>query len=54
MSNTLFIRLEGPLQAWGERARWSVRDTTTEPTNQGWWDCWAALLGLWRTMIWRS
>ncbi len=35
MSNTLFIRLEGPLQAWGERARWSVRDTTTEPTKSG-------------------
>lgn len=35
MSNTLFLRLEGPLQAWGERARWSVRDTTTEPTKSG-------------------
>lgn len=35
MSNTLFLRLEGPLQAWGERARWSVRDTSTEPTKSG-------------------
>ena len=35
MPNTLFLRLEGPLQAWGERARWSVRDTSTEPTKSG-------------------
>lgn len=35
MVNTLFLRLEGPLQAWGERARWSVRDTSTEPTKSG-------------------
>lgn len=35
MANTLFLRLEGPLQAWGERARWSVRDTSTEPTKSG-------------------
>lgn len=35
MANTLFIRLEGPFQAWGERARWSVRDTATEPTKSG-------------------
>jgi len=35
MSNTLFLRLEGPLQAWGERARWSVRDTASEPTKSG-------------------
>lgn len=35
MANTLFLRLEGPLQAWGERARWSVRDTCTEPTKSG-------------------
>ncbi|MGC8879968.1 MAG: CRISPR-associated protein Cas5, partial [Anaerolineae bacterium] len=32
MANTLFLRLEGPLQAWGERARWRVRDTAPEPT----------------------
>jgi CRISPR system Cascade subunit CasD len=34
-ANTLFLRLEGPLQSWGERARWSVRDTTPEPTKSG-------------------
>ncbi|MCB0197466.1 MAG: type I-E CRISPR-associated protein Cas5/CasD [Anaerolineae bacterium] len=35
MANTLFLRLEGPLQAWGERGRWSVRDTASEPTKSG-------------------
>jgi CRISPR system Cascade subunit CasD len=35
MAKTLFLRLEGVLQAWGERARWSVRDTATEPTKSG-------------------
>jgi len=35
MPNTLFLRLEGPLQSWGERARWSVRDTAPEPTKSG-------------------
>ncbi len=35
MANTLFMRLEGPLQAWGERARWSIRDTASEPTKSG-------------------
>ena len=35
MSNTLFLRLEGPLQSWGERGRWSVRDTASEPTKSG-------------------
>jgi len=33
--NILFLRLEGPLQAWGERARWSIRDTASEPTKSG-------------------
>lgn len=33
--NTLFIRLEGPLQAWGTRARWGDRDTALEPTKSG-------------------
>lgn len=31
--NTLFIRLEGPLQSWGLRARWTERDTALEPTK---------------------
>lgn len=35
MANTLFLRLEGPLQAWGERGRWGVRDTAPEPTKSG-------------------
>lgn len=35
MPNTLFLRLEGPLQSWGERARWSIRDTAPEPTKSG-------------------
>lgn len=35
MANTLFIVLEGPLQSWGERAHWSVRDTAFEPTKSG-------------------
>ncbi len=35
MPNTLFLRLEGALQSWGERARWSVRDTAPEPTKSG-------------------
>ncbi len=33
--NTLFLRLEAPLQAWGLRARWEERDTATEPTKSG-------------------
>jgi len=35
MANTLLLRLEGPLQSWGERARWSIRDTAPEPTKSG-------------------
>ncbi len=35
MANTLFLRIEGPLQSWGERAHWSVRDTAPEPTKSG-------------------
>lgn len=31
----LLLRLEGPLQAWGARARWDVRDTQPEPTKSG-------------------
>ncbi|MGD9100122.1 MAG: type I-E CRISPR-associated protein Cas5/CasD [Anaerolineae bacterium] len=46
MPNTLFLRLEGPLQSWGERARWSVRDTATEPTKSGVVGLLACALGL--------
>ncbi|HRJ34275.1 MAG TPA: type I-E CRISPR-associated protein Cas5/CasD [Fimbriimonadaceae bacterium] len=31
----LLLRLEGPLQSWGARARWSRRDTGPEPTKSG-------------------
>ena len=31
----LLLRLEGPLQSWGSRARWDVRDTSSEPTKSG-------------------
>jgi CRISPR system Cascade subunit CasD len=35
MINTLFLRLEGPLQSWGERSWWRERDTALEPTKSG-------------------
>ncbi len=31
----LLLRLEGPLQAWGGRSRWDVRDTGPMPTKSG-------------------
>jgi len=31
----LLLRLEGPLQSWGGRSRWDVRDTQAEPTKSG-------------------
>jgi CRISPR system Cascade subunit CasD len=34
-SPVLLLRLEGPLQSWGVRARWDVRDTQPEPTKSG-------------------
>ena len=46
MSNTLFLRLKGPMQSWGERARWSVRDTAPEPTKSGIVGLLACALGL--------
>ena len=46
MANTLFLRLEGPLQAWGERARWDIRDTAPEPTKSGVIGLLACALGL--------
>lgn len=33
--NTLFIRLEGPMQSWGTRSRWGERDTAPQPTKSG-------------------
>lgn len=35
MANTLFLRLEGPLQSWGEDSQWSERRTAPEPTKSG-------------------
>ncbi len=35
MPNTLFLALQGPLQAWGERGRWVVRDSADLPTKSG-------------------
>ena len=35
MANTLFLRLEGPMQSWGERGQWAVRDSRSEPTKSG-------------------
>lgn len=46
MANTLFLRLEGPMQSWGERARWSIRDTAPEPTKSGVVGLLACALGL--------
>lgn len=31
----LLLWLEGPMQAWGTRSRWDVRDTGLEPTKSG-------------------
>jgi CRISPR system Cascade subunit CasD len=47
MANTLFLRLEGPLQSWGERGRWSVRDTAPEPTKSGVIGLIACAMGYW-------
>ncbi len=41
----LILRLEGPLQAWGARARWTIRDTASEPTKSGMIGLLAACLG---------
>ena len=42
----LVLRLEGPLQSWGERARWDVRDSLTEPTKSGVLGLLGAALGI--------
>lgn len=34
-SPMLILRLEGPLQSWGLRAQWDVRDTGDEPSKSG-------------------
>lgn len=35
MANTLLLRLDGALQSWGERGKWGVRDSVSEPTKSG-------------------
>lgn len=35
MPNTLMLALQGPLQSWGERSHWDVRDTAMMPTKSG-------------------
>lgn len=35
MPELLLLRLEGPLQSWGVRARWDVRDSAREPSKSG-------------------
>lgn len=35
MAKVLLLRLEGPLQSWGQRGRWTVRDTALQPTKSG-------------------
>jgi CRISPR system Cascade subunit CasD len=34
-SQVLALRLEAPLQSWGDSAKWSIRDTRPEPTLSG-------------------
>lgn len=31
----LILRLEGPLQSWGENSKWDFRDSSTMPTKSG-------------------
>lgn len=31
----LILRLDGPLQSWGENAKWDFRDSSTMPTKSG-------------------
>lgn len=35
MTAIIYLRCEAPLQAWGLRARWGQRDTTSAPTKSG-------------------
>lgn len=45
----LLLRLAAPLQSWGERSRWDVRDTADVPTKSGVVGMLAAALGWKRT-----
>lgn len=44
--NTVFLRLDGPLQAWGVTSRFSVRDTADVPSKSGVLGLVCAALGL--------
>ncbi len=46
MSSVLVLRLEGPLQSWGERSRWDVRETADRPTKSAVIGLLGAALGL--------
>ena len=35
VGNTLFLRLEGPLQAWGDSSKFVIRRTMEAPTKSG-------------------
>jgi CRISPR system Cascade subunit CasD len=43
--SVLFLRLEGPLQSWGDSSRWTVRRTRGEPSKSGVVGLVAAALG---------
>ena len=45
-SNTVFLWLEGPLQAWGVTSRFAVRDTGDVPSKSGVLGLVCAALGL--------
>jgi CRISPR system Cascade subunit CasD len=45
-ANTVFLRLDGPLQAWGVTSRFAVRDTADVPTKSGVLGLICAALGL--------
>ena len=34
-SRVVFLRLAGPMQAWGERSHWGIRHTSDRPTKSG-------------------
>lgn len=47
----LLLRLEGPLQSWGVRSRWDVRDTELAPSKSGVIGLLGCVLGLTRDSL---
>jgi len=45
MANTLFLRLEGPLQAWESGRSGASATQLLSPPNRGLWGCWDAPWG---------